>query len=480
MVGPVTTATTAWMDRWWDDDAGLLWNPPGSFEGVVEPRSVHLVRETAWYAIGLLRRDGPGDRARAEAALDAVVGHQYDEPGQPWHGTFVRFPEWAASHGGRDRVDRLRPELAPVPRHRARGGHHRLRPARPASPRGPATPSTSPWTRSRRTGSRRPTRTSPCSARGWTRGRVEPTTGTPAPSSTPSGVTGCFTEYGSPTYYGIDLLALGLWQRPRRSRRAATRRRGGGGRPVGRHRPLVARRAREPVRPVLAGLRHGPRLLRERPLPRAVVRGPARSDAIARRPTSCRTATTCAWPRCSSTSACGCRRRFGPPSSASTAPTPSDQVIEDSPRREATGWLEDAPADRRRGRRRPGSRPGASSTPRRCTGASPTAPSAGSASSTTRPTRARPSERRLVVECDLHPARGAQPVRWVTNTTPVEVGADRWRLPGLTVDVTTDAVARAIPRRCEYRHSTAEPASSCDLTPDHLSNQGAYAPRARR
>ena len=30
---------------------------------------------------------------------------------------------------------------------------------------------------------------------------------------------GCFTEYGSPTYYGIDLLALGLWQRAEIARR---------------------------------------------------------------------------------------------------------------------------------------------------------------------------------------------------------------------------------------------------------------------
>ena len=59
------------------------------------PRSAHLVRETAWYALGLLRRDDPGDRMRAEAAMATVIDHQYDEPGQPWHGTFVRFPEWA-------------------------------------------------------------------------------------------------------------------------------------------------------------------------------------------------------------------------------------------------------------------------------------------------------------------------------------------------------------------------------------------------
>ena len=209
MVGPVTAATTAWMDRWWDDDAGLLWNPPGSFEGVVEPRSVHLVRETAWYAIGLLRRDGPRRPGRAEAALDAVVGHQYDEPGQPWHGTFVRFPEWAAADGGRDGVDRLRPELAPVPRHRPGGGHHRLRSAHRASPRGPATPSTSPWT------PEPPDRVPPTYAniallRAWLDAWAgEPTTATPRAIVDTFRRHGCFTEYGSPTYYGIDLLALG-------------------------------------------------------------------------------------------------------------------------------------------------------------------------------------------------------------------------------------------------------------------------------
>ena len=79
-MGPVTAATTAWMDGRGTTRPGLLWNPPGSFEGEVEPRVVHLVRETAWYAIGLLRRDAAGDRARAAAALSAVLDHQYDEP----------------------------------------------------------------------------------------------------------------------------------------------------------------------------------------------------------------------------------------------------------------------------------------------------------------------------------------------------------------------------------------------------------------
>ena len=280
MVGPVTTATTAWMDRWWDDDAGLLWNPPGSFEGVVEPRSVHLVRETAWYAIGLLRRAGPRDRDRAEAAIDTVVGHQYHEPGQPWHGTFVRFPEWAPpTEGATEWIDYdpnwrqflgtalavaitdfdLSPSLAA----RARDAVHLAVEAEPSD-------------------------------------RVPPSY---ANIALLRGVAGHVGGSGRRRIRRRDRrqvpasrvlqrvrLAHLLRDRPAGARalaapgcpwRAATRRCGGGGRPVGRHRPLVACRAREPVRSVLAGLRHGPRHLRERALPRAVVRRPARPDAIA-------------------------------------------------------------------------------------------------------------------------------------------------------------------------------------------------------
>jgi hypothetical protein len=32
-MGPVTAVTAAWMDEAWDERTGLLWNPPGSFEG---------------------------------------------------------------------------------------------------------------------------------------------------------------------------------------------------------------------------------------------------------------------------------------------------------------------------------------------------------------------------------------------------------------------------------------------------------------
>lgn len=87
------TASMAWMDEWWDDERALLWNPPGAYtEAFREPRQGHMVRESAWYGLGLLRREADGDRARAEATLGAVADAQYDEPGQVWHGTFRRFP----------------------------------------------------------------------------------------------------------------------------------------------------------------------------------------------------------------------------------------------------------------------------------------------------------------------------------------------------------------------------------------------------
>lgn len=57
------------------------------------PAGRRCVRESAWYALGLLMRDGPGDRARALQVIDRVLANQLSGPGQPWDGTFRRFPE---------------------------------------------------------------------------------------------------------------------------------------------------------------------------------------------------------------------------------------------------------------------------------------------------------------------------------------------------------------------------------------------------
>ena len=75
-------ATTAFMDPLWNPAAGLI-HPP--FDA-----GAPLVRETAWYANGLLTRNGPGDLKRAAIALETVASKQYDAPGEPYHGSFAR------------------------------------------------------------------------------------------------------------------------------------------------------------------------------------------------------------------------------------------------------------------------------------------------------------------------------------------------------------------------------------------------------
>ena len=87
-------ASVAWMDHYWDEAMGLL-RSPGD---VADPRhpqpdNSHMVRESAWYALGLFLRNGSGDVERAIRALEAILTFQFDEPGKVYHGTFYREPE---------------------------------------------------------------------------------------------------------------------------------------------------------------------------------------------------------------------------------------------------------------------------------------------------------------------------------------------------------------------------------------------------
>jgi hypothetical protein len=54
------------MDAAWDPEAHLVRAPTG-FSGHADTgrRARHMVRETSNYALGLLMRDGKGDRERA-------------------------------------------------------------------------------------------------------------------------------------------------------------------------------------------------------------------------------------------------------------------------------------------------------------------------------------------------------------------------------------------------------------------------------
>ncbi|HEX7166713.1 MAG TPA: hypothetical protein VF230_07010, partial [Acidimicrobiales bacterium] len=211
----------AWCDRWFDDDASLLWNPEGSYDELAPPRSLHLVPQSGWYAAGLLRRDGTGDRARAAAVFERLCSLQYDEPGTVWHGTFARFaesphprpgaiewvdydPNWRqflgttfslvlADHAG----------AASLPGATAERMRAAIALAVAGEPAGRVPPSYS----------------NIALMRAWLEvehGDAERRAAAEAYAREVVALFdrhGAFEEYNSPTYYGIDLYALGLWAR---------------------------------------------------------------------------------------------------------------------------------------------------------------------------------------------------------------------------------------------------------------------------
>ena len=73
-----------------DSEKHLILRPSQSHSN---SRGFLLVRESSWYALGLLARDQPGDRGLAAAILEAVLKEQYTTPGKKWFGTFKRTPE---------------------------------------------------------------------------------------------------------------------------------------------------------------------------------------------------------------------------------------------------------------------------------------------------------------------------------------------------------------------------------------------------
>lgn len=56
-------------------------------------KGTYMVRESSWYALGLLARDAKGDRETAVSILNTVLAAQYTTPNTRWMGTFKRTPE---------------------------------------------------------------------------------------------------------------------------------------------------------------------------------------------------------------------------------------------------------------------------------------------------------------------------------------------------------------------------------------------------
>lgn len=78
---------TAWMDTLWDPEQRLL------RAGRSQAGHTHMIRETCWYAVGLLARGAGGDLERAASAIHGVLDHQFDAPGTVFHGTWRRWPD---------------------------------------------------------------------------------------------------------------------------------------------------------------------------------------------------------------------------------------------------------------------------------------------------------------------------------------------------------------------------------------------------
>lgn len=78
------------MDSHYDEEMRMLWNVENG------DNKRHSTRASAHYAVGLLIRNGPGDRDRACAVLHSVLDMQLDCPGEIYHGTFKTSPQTAA------------------------------------------------------------------------------------------------------------------------------------------------------------------------------------------------------------------------------------------------------------------------------------------------------------------------------------------------------------------------------------------------
>src|SRR5512138_274393 len=79
--------STAWMDSFWDGPSALVLYP-GVEDRARAPQAPRrlMVRETVWYALGLLLRRQGADAMRAVQAIESILDYQMDAPGQVYHG----------------------------------------------------------------------------------------------------------------------------------------------------------------------------------------------------------------------------------------------------------------------------------------------------------------------------------------------------------------------------------------------------------
>jgi hypothetical protein len=195
----------AWLEAHCDAETGLFQAPAVA---------VGLFRESVWLAQGLLLRDGDGDRARAANLVSRALEAQIHAPGQEWDGTFARY------HGEPDPQEGARCWIEYDPNWRQFLGtafalmlreHGELLPAQ-------LTRRMEEAIRLARTGESSDrvsaSYTNIALMKSWLEVEADEPRGLELARQIVEGFRRheSFDEYGSPTYYGIDLYALALWR----------------------------------------------------------------------------------------------------------------------------------------------------------------------------------------------------------------------------------------------------------------------------
>jgi len=208
----------AWMDPLYDSDKALLRYPHNPEQ--------HMVRESLWYALGLVLESHDlckvdARTERIEKIVSSVLANQYNAPGRLWHGTFKRSPQEADPPPEpiiwKDYDPNWRQFIGTVLLLLRRlEGHLTLVNLVPAIDVALTRCITGePMNRVP------PTYTNIALMRAW----LEIECGELVDDDIPKrgllyarkirqefGKHGAFAEYNSPTYYGINFFALGLWQ----------------------------------------------------------------------------------------------------------------------------------------------------------------------------------------------------------------------------------------------------------------------------
>lgn len=76
-----------WLDNYYDSSYKFLYDPDA--KGALR----HIVRESSWYALGLLARNEGRDVKEAEEITYKIIDSQFTDPTQQWYGTYQRYPE---------------------------------------------------------------------------------------------------------------------------------------------------------------------------------------------------------------------------------------------------------------------------------------------------------------------------------------------------------------------------------------------------